>query len=291
MEESPVRQVPDGRQETDIEKLLAVVETLRGQNGCPWDKKQTPRTLSVYLVEEVYELVEAIASDNPAAVREELGDVLFQIVFVARLFEEAGQFRFKDVVSTNVAKMIRRHPHVYGNEKLETSEQVREKWHAIKAVEKKNDHPTSILDSVPDKLPALMRAYRISERAARTGFDWNNLDGVLDKVEEEWGEFKAALKAGMDSQGTADETRNHDVALEFGDLIFTLTNVARFARIHPETSLNDPVQKILKRFQYMEKVLQRRGASLETASRSEMDQLWEAAKKALGNGDTQNSGP
>lgn len=290
MEKSPLKPAPDGPKGAGMRKLLAVVETLRGKNGCPWDQKQTPRTLSVYLVEEVYELVDAIAADNPAAVCEELGDVLFQLVFVARLFEEQGHFAFGDVVDANIRKMIRRHPHVYGSDKLETSDQVREKWHAIKAVERQNGPPASVLDSVPEKLPALMRAYRISERAARTGFDWDDLEGVMDKVEEEWAEFKAALKAGFAS-AAAEAAENRNVALEFGDLMFTLTNVARFARIHPETSLSDAIHKFVKRFQYMEHVLQKRGECIDNASRAEMDRLWGAAKQALGDGGPEAGGP
>ncbi len=260
--------------------LLEVIETLRGEGGCPWDKKQTPGTLSVYLIEEMYELVDAIASGNPDAVCEELGDVLFQIMFIVRLFEEAGKFSLREVIRTNVGKMIRRHPHVYGNEHLETSEQVRQRWHQIKGVEKNHNGNASLLDSVPKTLPALMRAYRISERAARTGFDWDDTRGVMDKVEEEWAEFKEALRAHAktDSPNKAD---HRDMAMEFGDLLFTLTNMARFAHIHPETSLNDAIRKFKKRFTYMETVLREKGSNMDTASRREMDRLWDKAKREV----------
>ncbi|RLC33274.1 MAG: nucleoside triphosphate pyrophosphohydrolase [Deltaproteobacteria bacterium] len=271
---------PPDKRRTGLYDLRRVIETLRGEGGCPWDRKQTPGTLSVYLIEEMYELVDAIASGDPGAVREELGDVLFQIVFIAVLFEEAGNFGIQDVVAANIEKMIRRHPHVYGNEKLDTSEQVRQRWHQIKAMEKKRDDRASLLDSVPDKLPALMKAYRISERAARTGFDWDDMQGVTDKVEEEWSEFKEALGAHAETDSPDNDDRR-DMAMEFGDLLFTLTNVARFAHIHPETSLNDAIWKFKKRFNYMETVLRKKGSSMDTASRREMDHLWNEAKREV----------
>jgi len=260
--------------------LLEIVETLRGKGGCPWDKKQTPETLSVYLIEEMYELVDAVASGNPDAVCEELGDVLFQIVFMARLFAEAGNFSVQDIVTTNIEKMIRRHPHVYENEKLETSEQVRQRWHQIKAAENNHNGKASLLDSVPNKLPALMKAYRISERAARTGFDWNDIQGVMDKVEEEWAEFKEALRAHAKTD-SPNKDNHRNMSMEFGDLLFTLTNMARFAHIHPETSLNDAIGKFKKRFNYMETFLQKKGSNMDAASRGEMDRLWDEAKREV----------
>jgi len=280
LEKSQIKNNFSDKRRTGLYDLLEIIETLRGEGGCPWDKKQTPGTLSVYLIEEMYELVDAIASGNPSAVREELGDVLFQIVFMARLFEEAGNFSVADVVAGNIEKMIRRHPHVYGNENLETSEQVRQRWHQIKAVEKNHDGKASLLDSVPNKLPALMRAYRISERAARTGFDWGDINGVTDKVEEEWAEFKEALRDHAKTV-SPDKDDRRDMAMEFGDLLFTLTNMARFAHIHPETSLNDAIQKFKKRFNYMEAVLRKKGSNMDAASRKEMDQLWNEAKREV----------
>jgi len=280
LEKSRIKNNPPDKRRTGLYDLRRVIETLRGEGGCPWDRKQTPGTLSVYLIEEMYELVDAIASGDPGAVREELGDVLFQIVFIAVLFEEAGNFGIQDVVAANIEKMIRRHPHVYGNEKLDTSEQVRQRWHQIKAMEKKRDDRASLLDSVPDKLPALMKAYRISERAARTGFDWDDMQGVTDKVEEEWSEFKEALGAHAETDSPDNDDRR-DMAMEFGDLLFTLTNVARFAHIHPETSLNDAIWKFKKRFNYMETVLRKKGSSMDTASRREMDHLWNEAKREV----------
>ena len=280
MEKSQIETAPSDKPPAALKDLLEVVERLRGEDGCPWDKKQTPETLSVYLIEEMYELVTAIASGKPGDVCEELGDVLFQIVFIARLYQEAGHFNIRDVMAVNIEKMIRRHPHVYGNEALETSEQVRQRWHQIKAVEKNHAPKTSLLDSVPNRLPALMRAYRISERAARTGFDWNDSQGVMDKVEEEWTEFKEALETRGQTVSPGKED-HRDISMEFGDLLFTLTNMARFAHIHPETALNDAIGKFKKRFKYMETVLAEKGGDMDAASRKEMDHLWDEAKRTL----------
>ena len=167
-----------------INSIIDLIETLRGEKGCPWDRKQTPGTIAVYLVEEVYELVDAIESGDHNGVCEELGDVLFHILFLTGLFREMGCFDIKDVVDLNVEKMTRRHPHVFGNERFVSVEEVKAHWHKIKMKEKNLAKKASILDSVPIGLPALMRAYRVSERAARTGFDWIDISGVMEKVEE-----------------------------------------------------------------------------------------------------------
>lgn len=254
-----------------IDTLSKLVETLRGEDGCPWDKKQTPLTISVYLVEEIYELVDAIESGNPDEVCEELGDVLFHILFLVSLFQEMGRFNIREVVRVITEKMVRRHPHVFGNDSVTGPDEVRHRWHRIKLKEKSNARPTSALDSVPKKLPALMRAYRISERAARTGFDWTDISGVVQKVEEEWSEFKAKLS----------QTDPDGLAMEFGDILFTLVNIARFARFHPETALTGSIKKFERRFKYMEKVLSEDGKSLESISHKEMDTLWEEAKNKI----------
>jgi len=254
-----------------IDSLIKLVETLRGKDGCPWDKKQTPLTISVYLVEEIYELVDAIESGNPDEVCEELGDVLFHILFLVSLFQEMGRFNIQDVVRVITEKMIRRHPHVFGNDSVTGPDEVRHRWHRIKMKEKNNARTTSTLDSVPKKLPALMRAYRISERAAGTGFDWTDISGVVQKVEEEWSEFKAKL-SGTDPDG---------LAMEFGDILFTLVNVARFSHFHPETALTGSIKKFEKRFKYMENVLSENEKSLESISHKEMDTLWEEAKNKI----------
>jgi len=263
------------KKKTGVKEIIDLIQTLRGPKGCPWDKKQTPRTISIYLIEEVFELADAIESGSPIAICEELGDVLFQILFIIQLFEHQGTFGLDQVSHAIVKKMINRHPHVFGDANIDTPGEVREQWHRIKLKEKNHAVRPSLLDSVPVGLPALVRAYRISERAARTGFDWDNIEGVMEKAIEEWDEFKGELK-----KSTTEGEVKHGLELEFGDILFTLVNVARFAGIHPETSLTGSIKKFEKRFRYMEEKVSSRGRALETVSREEMDRLWEEAKDA-----------
>ncbi len=260
-----------------LNSIIDLIETLRGESGCPWDRKQTPRTIAVYLVEEVYELVDAIESGDHDGVCEELGDVLFHILFLAGLFREMGHFDIKDVVNLIVEKMTRRHPHVFGNDRVDGAEEVRARWHKIKMNEKNFAKKASILDSVPVGLPALMRAYRVSERAAKTGFDWSDISGVMQKVEEEWSELKTVLK----EQNRVPKDQDL-LDLEFGDVLFTLVNVARFTHIHPETALRDSTKKFEKRFKYMEKRIKESRREIESVPQEEMDELWEEAKGKFG---------
>lgn len=265
---------------------MQLIQRLRGENGCPWDKKQTPATLSVYLIEEMYELVDAIGSKSPEDVCEELGDVLFQLLFIADIFHDSDQFDIQDAARLNLQKMIRRHPHVFGEATAATSEDVRRQWHRIKTAEKKSSGdtgiPAGVLDSVPTGLPALLRAYRISERAARTGFDWTSLSGVMEKVEEEWAEFKAEVRKIETTASGSGAAERENLSLEFGDLLFTLVNVARFARIHPETSLADAIRKFEKRFRHMEAAALQDGVPLESVSHDDFNRLWENAKSSIG---------
>jgi len=256
---------------TNIKDLI---ETLRGENGCPWDKKQTSGSISLYLLEEVYELLEAIDSGTSDEVCEELGDVLFHIFFIAALFDETGDFNIEDVTAMIIQKMIRRHPHVFGDEKIENVQEVKQRWHEIKLKEKSKTKNRSILDSIPSKLPALMRSYRISERAAKTGFDWDDISGVMLKAKEEWNEFILEIK--KNKNGTQNQ---NSIEMEFGDLLFTLVNVARFANIHPETSLSKSVKKFEKRFKFMEKEAEKSCSNLNSISHDEMNILWEKAKE------------
>jgi len=260
-----------------IEAITELIDALRGENGCPWDRKQTPQTISVYLVEEIYELIDAIDSGEHDSVCEELGDVLFQILFLISLFRDMGHFDFKNVVDLIVEKMKRRHPHVYGKDKVDSAEAVQERWHKIKIKEKQHIPTDSVLESVPSNLPALMRAYRISERAAKTGFDWHDIFGVLEKVEEELNELKTVLKA-QDPTSKDKEL----LALEFGDILFSLVNVARFANIHPETALRGSTVKFEKRFKYMEKLVSNNGKDMESIPQHKLDDLWEEAKEKVG---------
>jgi len=261
-----------------LNRLMDIINTLRGEKGCPWDKKQTPETMSVYLIEEIYELADAITSKKTEHIIEELGDVLFLILFILSCFEEKGIFDISDVADANAEKMIRRHPHVFGDKKVNSVDEVKQRWHKIKMGEKSNADKKSVLDAVPATLPALVKAFRISERAARAGFDWQNIDDVIKKAEEEWDELKKEL-----SENQSDK-KNHDaVSMEFGDTLFTLVNVARFAKIHPETALANSINKFKKRFQYMEKNIDDQGFQIENISQDKFNTLWDQAKNHAGN--------
>jgi tetrapyrrole methylase family protein/MazG family protein len=257
-----------------INELFNLIETLRGKNGCPWDQKQTPRSMSIYLIEEIYELVEAIIREDSNHVCEELGDVFFHILFITSIYQEKGKFDLVKVIGQVIEKMLRRHPHVFGDTKVENVEDVRKQWHHIKQTEKNHDLSPSVLSSVPKSLPALMRAYEVSERAARCGFDWDDINGVMAKVEEEWREFKNEVNSDSEI-----ETNLQKKSLEFGDILFTLMNVARFAGIHPETALAESTNKFENRFKFMETEISKAGRHIDSATRIEMNRLWEKAKQ------------
>ncbi len=261
---------------TSIARLEALIETLRGENGCPWDKKQTPDSMARYLVEEVYELVDAIISKDTAAVCEEAGDVLFQLLFVVHLFRESGNFCLEDVVEKNEAKMIRRHPHVFGNVVAKTPERVRKNWETIKLEEKDVAGNHSVLSSIPQSLPALPRASMVSERAAKIGFDWDDISGVMAKTMEEWKEFSKEV------DNPESESNSDKAAIEFGDILFTMVNVARFARIHPETALIRAIQKFEKRFAYMEEKATETGRKIGSLASRELQNFWDEAKDKVG---------
>lgn len=253
-----------------VERMIRLIQVLRGEGGCPWDRKQTPQTLSTYLIEEAYELVEAIASGEAEGVKNELGDVLFQILFIAELYREKGDFELDEVISENIQKMEGRHPHVFGDVNVHSVEEVKRNWIKIKETEKKRKEAVSTLEAVPASMPALMRAYRISARAAGEGFDWDDLEGVMAKVEEEWRELKEAME----------KKDQKNVSLEFGDLLFTLVNIARFSGMHPEDALKASTQKFEKRYRYMKQKISDQGLGLDTMSQEQKDLFWEMAKRA-----------
>jgi MazG family protein len=257
--------------------LMELIAALRGENGCPWDRKQTPLSMSVYLIEETFELVEAIRAGDIKGVREELGDVLFQVFFLIYLYQQEGRFEPTDVLEGNLKKMIHRHPHVFGADKVEDAGQVKKRWREIKESEKEAA-TDSLMDSVPKGLPALLRSYRISERAAAIGFDWDSLMGVIRQTEAEWAEFKAELDL-----NAAGRVQDQEKAIEeFGDILFTMVNVARLAGIHPETALSRSTQKFIRRFKHMEAMASERGKALKEVARDEMEAFWGAAKKRDG---------
>lgn len=255
--------------------ILDLIAALRAESGCPWDRKQTPHTMTAYLIEEIYELVDAIESDDTQAICDELGDVVFQVLFVSHLYQAAGRFTLDEVLGRNKRKMVRRHPHVFGDEKVETTDQVKTNWRRIKKKEKEGT-TQSLLGSVPKGMPALMRAYRLSERAAGIGFDWNTLKSVMAQAESEWSEFKQEVDQRPSEAGAGEEK----MAMEFGDVLFTLVNVARKANIHPEKALIQSIRKFVRRFQLMETVAAEQQSDLEALSQEQMEGLWAMAKRS-----------
>jgi tetrapyrrole methylase family protein/MazG family protein len=260
VENSKVKSATDS-----LKALVALVESLRGEHGCPWDKKQTPQTMLIYLIEEMYELADAIESGCAEDVQEELGDVLFHIVFVARLFQETGRFSIYDVAREITDKMIRRHPHVFGTVRVDNTEAVKHNWHKIKQDEKKPGKKKSVIDSVPKRLPALMRTYQICERTARSGFDWKDAESLLQQLESELNDLKQALKGNEEER----------ISEEFGNLLFDLVYLARFLKIHPETARSGALKEFEKQFRQMEKRVSESGTNLDSLSQAEIQQIWQ----------------
>jgi tetrapyrrole methylase family protein / MazG family protein len=259
----------------DIAKLERLVEQLRGENGCPWDRDQTRETLKPMLIEEAYEVLDALDSKDPAELKDELGDLLFQVVFHAQISREKNEFDLADVIDRSHEKMVRRHPHIFANADLKTAGDVLKNWEDIKAAEKgvpSASHPDaerSLLDGIPSKLPALHRAYQMTAKASRVGFDWSQLDDILLKLREETSELLEA-HAQKDTLKVADE---------IGDLLFVAVNIARFLGIDPETALSRSNRKFDRRFRHIESAIKRQGRELKDASLAEMDALWDEAKK------------
>jgi tetrapyrrole methylase family protein/MazG family protein len=250
----------------DFQELLKIMEKLRGEKGCPWDREQTRDSLKPYIIEESYELVEAIEEGDPSKIKEELGDLLFQIVFQCQIAKEKMEFGFSEVVSNIGEKMIARHPHVFGHAEYKTTDEVLAHWEEQKKREGKMRE--SILEGVPKALPALLRARRLQDRAAGVGFDWDRSEDVLKKLDEELGEFKQALKA-----------QNRDeIEDELGDIFFMLVNISRFIGVNPEDALRRTISKFIHRFRYIEMKAAEQGRKLSEMTLSEMDRLWDEAK-------------
>jgi len=255
---------------TATDRLLDIMARLRDpETGCPWDVQQSFATIAPYTVEEAYEVADAIERDDMPALRDELGDLLLQVVFHAQMACEAKLFDFHDVADTISDKMVRRHPHVFAGTVAETGHEVHHNWEAIKAGERADKGRHGTLDDVPVALPALMRAEKLQRRAARVGFDWPEAGQVLDKIEEEVGELRAEL-AGADHDRVEDE---------IGDLLFAVANIARFLKVDPEAALRRTNAKFERRFRYIEERLAARGQSLPDASLDEMEELWQEAKE------------
>ncbi len=259
----------------DIQKLVDLVERLRGADGCPWDREQTRESLKPMLIEEAYEVLDALDGTSPPELKEELGDLLFQVVFHAQIAEEKGEFHLADIIDRLHEKMIRRHPHVFGGADLRTAEDVLKNWEDIKAAEKgvrsasEPGTEKSLLDGIPSKLPALHEAYQITAKASRVGFDWARLEHVLAKLREEMEEILQARAGGAESR----------IADEVGDLLFAAVNVARFLGVDPETALRRSNKKFGRRFRHVESSIKAQGRELKDSTLAEMDALWDEAKK------------
>jgi MazG family protein len=261
------RENPDGFR-SGIEHLLWVVARLRGDNGCPWDREQTLETLKPFLVEECYELLDAMGAPDPASHCEELGDVLLQVVLQSQLRSEQGQFSFDDVAGGIARKLIRRHPHVFGESRVDDAQGVIRQWEVIKATEKPGGR-RGLFDGVPRELPALQKAQRVQSRAARVGFDWADVRDVMAKVEEELRETRSAMEC-----GTPAEVRE-----EIGDLMFSVVNLCRFLEVDAEDALRATIGKFMGRFGEMQRRIEASGRSLTECSLAEMDAVWNAVKQ------------
>lgn len=250
-------------------ELVQIMARLRGENGCPWDREQTHASIKPYLLEETYEVLESIDENDPVKLEEELGDLALQVVFHAQMADEAGLFTIADVLRGINEKLRRRHPHIFGDVKADTAQEVLFNWEQIKKLEReKAQGRASLLDGVPRELPALLRAHRLQEKASRVGFDWNEARQVFQKVEEELAELRAAMESEQPDRMEA----------ELGDLLFSLVNLGRFIAVNPEDALRKTIARFIARFQYIEEELARRGTAPGEVTLEEMDALWAEAK-------------
>lgn len=249
-----------------FDELVKIMERLRSPEGCPWDREQTRESLRPFLVEESYELLEALDENNPDKIKEELGDLLFQIIFHCQISRELGQFDVHEVTKAIVEKMIARHPHVFSDKKFRTAEEVRGWWDEHKKKEKKQK---SLTDGVPKTLPALLRAQKLQDRVSRVGFDWEKIEDIFKKLDEELEELKNALKK-EDSRGIEDE---------IGDIFFVLVRISSFVSVNPEDALRKTISKFIHRFRHIEMEASEQGRRLSDMTLEEMDALWEESKE------------
>lgn len=255
----------------DFTTLVSIMDRLRGPEGCPWDLKQDLTTLKKYMLEEVYECLDAIDRQDWDGLCEELGDVLLEVVFMAKIAEQEGHFNIGDSIEQVTTKLINRHPHIFGDATVKDAEEVIKRWHQIK-MEEKNKSMAGILDQIPREMPALLRAYRLSERVSKIGFDWENVGQVLEKYKEEWDEFDQALK--QKDRDRAEE--------ELGDILFSLVNVGRFESINAEDALRRTCEKFIRRFGEVEQEMDRQGLPMQEAGIARLEAAWQKAKKVVG---------
>jgi tetrapyrrole methylase family protein / MazG family protein len=251
-----------------FDRLVDIMATLRSPAGCPWDRAQDSTSLKPYLLEEAYEVLEALEEGTPHTLKDELGDLLFQVIFHAQLARERGDFDVYDILAGTIAKMIRRHPHVFGSAAASTPKEALQNWEEIKRQEKTATEGTSVLDGVPRQLPSLLRAHRLQDKAARVGFDWERIDQVWEKLAEEIHELQVSVA----------EQNHAKIEEELGDVFFSLVNLARFLEVNPDEALHKTTAKFIQRFQFIERELNRQGKTPKQATLAEMDALWEQAK-------------
>ena len=252
-----------------FEELVSIMTRLRSPTGCPWDREQTHLTLRPYLIEEAYEVLDALDNRDDGDFRDELGDLLLQVVFHAQIATEEQRFDIDDVARAINDKLVRRHPHVFGNTRADTADEVLINWEKIKREEKGGKGRKSVLDGLPAGMPALLHAYRIQEKVARVNFDWDDVQAVLLKVGEEIDEVSKALEQGDKKK----------IEEEMGDLLFSMVNLSRHLNVPPEDALRRSNDKFMRRFRYIEAALELRGENLERATFEELDALWEEAKQ------------
>ncbi len=253
----------------ELQELIALIKKLRSPAGCPWDRKQKPQDIGKYVLDEAYEVTDALETKDPQALKEELGDLLFQILFLAEMAAELNQFSLADVIAGIKEKMIRRHPHVFGDVTVTSVQEVKENWQEIKKKERGHkSNEDSLFASIPRTLPALKRAQKITSVASTYGFDWPKIADVRGKLKEELQEFDDAVKSGSNSK----------IEEELGDIFFTLVNLSRFLSVDAETTLSKTTGKFLRRFSYLTEQLSAHGISIKEATMAQMDALWDEAK-------------
>ncbi len=255
--------------DSEFDKLLYIMEQLRGPDGCPWDKKQDFYSLKPYIIEEAYEVVEALEEKNMDSLKEELGDLLLQVVFQAQIGKENDIFDIDDIIRAISNKLIRRHPHVFGEKKLDTSQEVKKMWEEIKSQERNNKSKGSLLDNISKVQPALNQAYEVQLKAAEVGFDWDNIEDVIKKIDEEILELKEVLN----------EKKLDKIEDELGDLLFAVVNLSRFKKINPEIALLRTINKFKNRFKYIEEMVEKEDENINEVSLEKLDSYWDQAKE------------
>jgi tetrapyrrole methylase family protein/MazG family protein len=259
----------DSSKKADISRLTALMARLRAPGGCPWDMEQTMQSLTPFIIEEAYEVISAIDSGDMEHIKEELGDLLLQVVFVSGIAAEEGRFTLADVIDGAHGKMVNRHPHVFGDSKADTPEAVLKQWAEIKRAEKGGkEKEAGCLAGIPEDMPALLRAHKVSQKASRAGFDWKSEEEVLDKLDEETSEFKEAVRS----------REAEHMEEELGDMLFTMVNIGRFLDVNPEDALRRTIAKFIRRFHHVERAVIQKGEDLSTTNMDEMERLWQEAK-------------